>query len=91
MPTSADWDGMCGLQGLRLPPPCGVDNPLAGPRNCECECERARLDGEKKLYGRTAKKEGDTANEEEHGGRAGRKRRRDHSARNAVRYSANVR
>ena len=22
---------------VRLPPPCGVDNPLAAPRNCECE------------------------------------------------------
>ena len=37
-------DGRSGLQGLRLIPLGRLDNPLAGSRNCECE--RARLDGE---------------------------------------------
>ena len=55
MPTSADWDGLRGLQGLRLPPPCGVDTPLAGPRNCECE--RASEIRRQKLDGRLRKKE----------------------------------
>ena len=42
-PPQIGWTGS-GLQGLRLIPLGRLDNPLAGSRNCECE--RARLDGE---------------------------------------------